>query len=180
MWVRTRSPMNNSYSSFPAPVLFKCRSNRSSAIDTNSSYHFGLSVLSPPIKSRAARRGSNAKRTRRCLSPTFPRNSFMFPCRELTITSAWGRDNVGPRSSSRSTLAAITCCSSSERSPHQTSNSPVNSTSHATTSLCSIWNTPSREYSGRFPSRFMGGPRAPSSERENGEGSRSTRPHPSY
>jgi len=137
--------MNNSHFLCSCASVLKCRSNRSSAIGTNSSYHFGLSVLSPPIKSRAARRGSNANKTRSCPSPTFPRNSFMLACREVTITSACGRDSVGPRSSSRATLASITSCSSSEREPHQASNSSVNSTSHATTSLFLLWNIPSRE-----------------------------------
>src|ERR1700722_14143636 len=113
---------------------------------TNVSYHFGSSVLSPPNKSRAVLRGSKANSTRRCLSFTFPLNSFMFEWRELLITSAWGRGSVGPRSSRSSTLAAISSCSSCERSFHQVLNSSVSSTSHDMLLLFHIGNSLSMEY----------------------------------
>src|SRR5438128_1296636 len=103
---------------------FKCSSNKRSAVGTNSSYRAGLPALSPPMRRIAVRRGSNAYRTRSKLAPDLPLSSFMFECRDVTITSECGRGRVGPCFSRSVTLAATTICSSSDSVFHQPSNSP--------------------------------------------------------
>ena len=47
-----------------------------------------IATLISTNQNNAVRIGSNAYKTRSCLSSTFPRSSFMFEWRELTMTSA--------------------------------------------------------------------------------------------
>src|SRR5216684_8992929 len=68
-----------------SPSADKCSSKSLSAIGTNSSYQRSLPVLSPPTRSSAVRRGSNANRTRYGLPACWTTSSFMLGWREAVI-----------------------------------------------------------------------------------------------
>src|SRR5271155_792794 len=73
------------------------------------------------------------------------RSSFICECFDIfESVSTCGRPSAGPLSCRRRTLALTDSCSSAERSFHHSSNSSVNSTSHAIDGICHRWHVLSR------------------------------------